>query len=249
MSIIMPSGNNKLDWSPKGKMEKTASAGAVAEVDELLVAAKSVVKAQAIDICPENDVVPEIKDEAPAGEVPADNKPADIKEALEDVKDAVEKAEEVAGVKDEIEIEVEEVGNEKPDLGGTDIVVESKPEEMTACAAKKDSGKKDSGEKDSGEKDSGKKDSGKKDSGVKEASKKDEKKDAEKCDECKKTPCECKKEASTEPAMAKSASTPEEFCKFAMISPENKKKLKDYWVNALGYPADFVSLMIKDYEK
>ena len=223
MSIIMPSGNNKLDWSPKGKMEKTASAGAVAEVDELLVAAKSVIKAQAIEICPENEATePEHKDVTPAGG------PADIKEALEAVEVAVEQvhqkveeAEEVAGVVDEVEVEIGDVSDEnkeieieigdKPAVGGEDIIVESKPEEMTACAAKKDE-KKDADKKDSGKKDSGKK-------------------------------------ASQEPEMAKSASTPEEFCKFAMISPENKKKLKDYWVNALGYPADFVNLMVKDYEK
>ena len=41
----------------------------------------------------------------------------------------------------------------------------------------------------------------------------------------------------------------EEFCKYAKLSPQNRAKLADYWVNMLGYPKDYVSLMTKDYEK
>ena len=244
MSIIMPSGNNKLDWSPKGKMEKTAATGVVAEVDELLAAAKSVIKAQAIDACPVADDKP--ADAFPSEEkpdaFPSEEKPADIKDALKEVEVAVEKVEQAvdqakdaAGVADEIEIEVEDVGAEKPEIeievedgkpavGGEDIIVKSEPE-MSACGGS--------------------------DKEVVEAKKKEEKKDdkkVEKCDKCKKDPCECKK-ASVEPVMPKSSSSTEEFCKFAMVSPENKKKIREYWVNALGYPADFVNLMIKDYEK
>lgn len=50
-------------------------------------------------------------------------------------------------------------------------------------------------------------------------------------------------------AMDKSASTEEEFCRFAKLSPENRKKLANYWVNMLGFPKDYVGLMVKDYEK
>ena len=231
----MPSGNNKLDWSPKnGKIEKTAATGAVAEVDELLAAAKSVVKAQAIEVCPISDEKSESGDldsGSPAVGNLDDGKPVDIKDALEKVEVAVEEAKEVAGV-DEVEIEVSEespsaeieieVGEDGGDKGGEDIVIESKPETEACMASKK---------------------------GVNPFAKKDEKKDEKKCDECKKTPCECKKEASVELTMPKSAASAEEFCKFAMISPENKKKIKAYWINDLGYPADFVNLMIKDYEK
>ena len=45
------------------------------------------------------------------------------------------------------------------------------------------------------------------------------------------------------------ASSPEEFCRFAKISPKNRTKLADYWKNTLGYPADYVDLLTKDYEK
>jgi hypothetical protein len=54
---------------------------------------------------------------------------------------------------------------------------------------------------------------------------------------------------SDEPKMDKSAATEEEFCRFAKLSPENKKKLSNYWVNMLNYPKDYVALMTKDYEK
>jgi len=49
--------------------------------------------------------------------------------------------------------------------------------------------------------------------------------------------------------VSKSASTEEEFCKFAKLSPANKAKLANYWTNMLGYPKDWVDLLTKDYEK
>lgn len=45
------------------------------------------------------------------------------------------------------------------------------------------------------------------------------------------------------------ASSEEEFCKFAKISPKNRAKIANYWKNSLGYPADYVDLLTKDYEK
>jgi hypothetical protein len=40
-----------------------------------------------------------------------------------------------------------------------------------------------------------------------------------------------------------------DWVKVAEISPKNRKKLVDYWSKQLGYPKDFVKLMVKDYEK
>lgn len=57
---------------------------------------------------------------------------------------------------------------------------------------------------------------------------------------------EVKKEAKEE---VKEAAVEEEFCRFGKLSPVNKKKVADYWVNALGFPKDYVNLMVKDYEK
>jgi len=53
-------------------------------------------------------------------------------------------------------------------------------------------------------------------------------------------------EAEEEPVVA---SSEEEFCRFAKISPQNRAKVADYWKNSLGYPPDYVDLLTKDYEK
>ena len=50
----------------------------------------------------------------------------------------------------------------------------------------------------------------------------------------------------SEEGETKEASSSEEFCRYAKLSSGNRKKLVDYWVNALGYPRDFVSLLVKD---
>jgi len=57
----------------------------------------------------------------------------------------------------------------------------------------------------------------------------------------------CGQIAAEEASMDKAASA-EEFCRYSMISGPNRKKLADYWINALGYPKDYVKLMVKDYE-
>lgn len=43
------------------------------------------------------------------------------------------------------------------------------------------------------------------------------------------------------------AASSSKFHKIASLSPENKRKLKDYWVGSLGYDSEFVSMMLKDY--
>jgi hypothetical protein len=47
----------------------------------------------------------------------------------------------------------------------------------------------------------------------------------------------------------KAAGSSSRFYKVAFLSPENKKKLADYWKNALGYDPEYVNLMTTDYEK
>jgi len=39
------------------------------------------------------------------------------------------------------------------------------------------------------------------------------------------------------------------FYKIASLSPDNRKKLADYWVKSLGYDKDYVKMMLKDYDK
>ena len=45
------------------------------------------------------------------------------------------------------------------------------------------------------------------------------------------------------------AGSKDEFVKYAKLSPKNRAKLQNYWVNMLGYPKDYVALMTKNYEK
>lgn len=51
----------------------------------------------------------------------------------------------------------------------------------------------------------------------------------------------------TEAAGTLIAGSSSRFHKIAMLSPANKKKLKDYWVGQLGYDPEFVGMMLKDY--
>jgi hypothetical protein len=60
------------------------------------------------------------------------------------------------------------------------------------------------------------------------------------CEKCECDPCEC------EEVVEAGAN---DWVKVAEISPRNRKKLVDYWSKQLGYPKDFVKLMVKDYEK
>lgn len=55
-------------------------------------------------------------------------------------------------------------------------------------------------------------------------------------------------ETNEEPSIEATASA-NDWVKVSAISPNNRKKLIDYWGNKLGYPKDFVKLMVKDYEK
>ena len=38
------------------------------------------------------------------------------------------------------------------------------------------------------------------------------------------------------------------FVKIAKLSPDNKKKLADYWIKSLGYDSKYVQMMLKDYK-
>jgi len=55
--------------------------------------------------------------------------------------------------------------------------------------------------------------------------------------------------ASSDKKVEKKAAVAEEFLRFSSISPNNRMKLKKYWKEDLGFPADYVALLVKDYEK
>ena len=57
------------------------------------------------------------------------------------------------------------------------------------------------------------------------------------------------KKATKEAGTEKDASSEDDYIKLSMISPKNRQKVVSFWRDMLGYPADYVNLMAKDYEK
>lgn len=213
MSIIVPAGNQKINWSPKNdeKLTKKASIDGVEEVQEeeeenpVYEAAKNFLGGQEAEIVDADvpgvdEVVEEVSEveevEKSVSEAVAEveQKAEEADQKIEAVVEAVEKIDEaVQGVKDAVadaDDEVVEIDEVSGDGDEVEVEVEAVPGE-------------------------------------------------EVIDD----------EIIVETDIDKTASTEEEFCKYAKLSPQNKAKLAKYWVNMLGYPKDYVNLMTKDYEK
>ena len=227
MSImITPAGHKNVDWAPSdNKLKKTASTEDGSEVQEetnpLYEAAKSY-----IEKSQQKEATDDTCEEVEEAE--------EIEEKVGSVADAVKEVEEKADV---AEAKVEAV---QEALGQIDEAVQSVKEvcgEVDAAEAEVDKVDEvddeveieievqdDQGEEDKGEE------------GLVVES------------EPEVEGCGAVAEKAEEVAMDKAASTTEEFCRYSMISEPNRKKLVEYWVNALGYPRDYVKLLVKDYE-
>jgi hypothetical protein len=283
MSMIVPAGNNKLDWSPKEtKLQKVASDGQESsdiEVDALYEAAKGVVEASEGSKCDEcgddcckdcgkgckcEDCKCEGKDkqEKEACGAMTDDEAIvlDVEEVTEDAGGFGEIVEDIAGggLGGGLGEVVEEVAEEGVAQSVSEAVaeVEEKAEaaeavvqevseavdqiEEAVAAVKEVCGAGDEGEE--GEVELEIVEDEECDEGCEDEVPGEEEVDGEVIIEGKEDSDE------DEAAMDKSASA-EEFCKYAKLTPQNRKKLNDYWTNMLGYPKDFVNLMTKDYEK
>ena len=208
MTMIVPAGNNKLDWSPKhDKMVKTASAEGEVEVQEedaLYDAAKKAVEAAKDDkqekeaACGDDDtavIEVEVEDEvASEGEKSVEEAVAEVVQKAEEAEAVVEAVEEAIGKIEEAVGEVKDAVNSE----AVEEAVEEVSEEVSEVPG-------------------------------------EEVVDGDVIVE-------------SEPVDVEAASS-EEFCKFAMLSEPNRKKLVNYWVKQLGYPKDYVALMVKDSEK
>jgi len=220
MSIIVPAGNQKVDWSPKDnkKLTKKASIDGAEEVqaeeeDPVYEAAKDFLGGQEAEVPGVDEVIEEVSEveevEKSVSEAVAEveQKAEEADQKIEAVVEAVEKIDEaVQGVKDAVAdaddevvevIEIDEVSEDKDEdaveaVPGEEVIDDEIIVETEGCV-------------------------------------------------------EAKTEDGT--SMDKVASTEEEFCKYAKLSPQNKAKLARYWVDMLGYPKDYVNLMTKDYEK
>jgi len=239
--MIVPAGNNKLDWSPKAtKLQKTASKGQEGqdiEVDALYEAAKGVIKAAKEEECEnccekckcdpcecedkqEKEACGAMMDDEAiildVEEVPADG----LVEEVEEVSDSKSVSEAVA----EVEAKAEEAEAVVEEVELAIDKIEQAVEEVKSVCGK------------GGE--------------VEEISEEVEETEEETEEDETEVPGEeeVDEDEVIVEGMDKSASA-EEFCKYAKLSSQNRKKLKDYWTNMLGYPKDFVDLMTKDYEK
>jgi len=263
--MIVPAGYKSVKWVPsetKTKLTKTAGIGdevidvveEVADVsgkDALYNAAKEVVDAmdaegmdsdvaeventEVSDVSDVSDdsVVLDIEEEEVVPEEGALDEA--VEEVVEDV--AVDKVEEV------VEKIVEDVAELQDVVQGADAVTEIGEEEVVEVDVEVDvpEDNEEEGLVVESDPDLGcalaKDEAGEKKDGDKEDTVEAE----EEVDE--------KKEGEEDVSMDKSASVDGEFVKFAKLTPSNRKKIISYWKNDLNYPADYVALMAKDYEK
>jgi len=245
--MIVPAGNNKLDWSPKEtKLQKVASDGQEGqdiEVDALYEAAKGVVEAaKECEKCEKCECDPcECKDK---------DKDKEVKEAMFDDQDkaVVLDVEEVTEAPcesspcEEVGEVIEEVSDESSQSVSEAVAeVEAKADQAEAVVEEVVLALEQIEEAVEGVKAVCGKDDEVEEGVEVEVEVEDVPGEEEVDDD------EVIVEGD-EAAMDKSASA-EEFCKYAKLSPQNRKKLNDYWSNMLGYPKDFVNLMTKDYEK
>ncbi len=194
-----------------------------------------------------------VVDGAPeAGKDPVEVAVEKIEEGVAEIKDAQGIPEKTEGA----DIKVEDTGESKSlDIPGkevqdSEIIVKSEPADACACAAAAKSDAKSDAASSSDAKSDKKSDL--------KAEVKEEVKvaasAASSSSDCKdaassSSDAKSDKKAEVKIELEKAASVEEKFCKLSHISPANRKKVTDYWVNMLNYPKDFVALMVKDYEK
>lgn len=231
MSIIMPSGVNKINWSPKSESKVVKVAGSdkgaePVETDSLEAAARDFLGKKAQEVveveCPEPGCDDMIEKEVGGDEtsVVEVSEPSDVEEVTE----TEEPCDEVAV--ESIEVAVEAVEDALEEV--KDAVSEAKgkgvsEDEITEVEIEIP--------------------------GVPET---EEEAEVEEVVEDKEGEIEKESTQYTEMSADEDvtlAGSSEEFCKFAKLSPQNRSKIADYWVNMLGYPKDYVTLLTKDYEK
>jgi len=240
--MIVPAGNKMPDWSPKAtKMQKLASDGQEVqdqEVDPLLEAAKGFVEAGKEEVKEASEEEAEIKEASDCGEMAQDDSVVldvvedEVGDNVEDVVEDEAPAQSVSEAVAEVEAKAEEAEEVVAQVEEAIEKIEEAVQEVREVASGVDDAVDEVSDEEVVDED-----------GV-DAIPGEEVVDTEVIVES--SPCDLA--AETEEGMDKSAAS-EEFCKFAKLSPQNRKKLSNYWTNMLGYPRDYVNLMTKDYEK
>jgi len=242
MSYIVPSGKNKPQWVPSPKATKTASATATGEVkaepeveENIYFAAikdlKSVKEAQSLqesvqeakEALDKVEVAVETIQQAVAPAVGALGAPSGVPGAAEALGVGAPGAPGELGAPGAPE---SPLGSPEPSpseaLGGSPVVDEVEIELSPEAPA--DGVAKDGDEK--------------KETAIPGLKSEEPKSEEPKSEEPKSEPKEEKEASSDEP----------KFVRLAKISPENRKDLRDYWANKLGFPKEYVDAMVADYE-
>jgi len=227
---IMPSGNGSRDWLPKLQVKTASTNGAgsqeeVVEADSLLEAAQKVVANMASSDCCGGD---DFEGAAPQFET-NDNEFADDGVGFEGDVDPVadETATGDSAAIEALEVAKNAIGDAVEALGGDtdEVEMEIEVEDGDVEVEIEDEDLEE-------------------DDLIAEGT-------TEKCcPNCKKPgPCKCDTEdcCTSDEDMAVSASS-DDWVRTSAISPKNRKQVYDYWSKQLGYPKDFVKLMVKDYE-
>ena len=243
MTMIVPAGNKKIDWSPKEtKLEKTAATSVSQDIEDnnpLYIAAKKYLEAKADgetcdtgkkcpcecidDKCKEDKK--EVKAGTEFGAKPANEAPAN-EAPLKDESGAIIEIETPEGEKkeddgkDKIEVAVEKIDDAVVELKDAVGMVNEAEEEEVEIEIDDISAPSIPGKEDS--------------------------KDGLLVESDPMSNCACAEKQEVE--INKEASTDDDFCKYAKLSPANKMKLAKYWKD-LGFPKEYVDLMTKDYEK
>lgn len=269
MSIITPVGYNNFEWVPSGKKEGLSKQASVGEPtvhetfkDALYQAAAKFVKAQAekeseaeAEVTPKDDVK-EVKGENPFPKKEekddksdkddaskdkndkAESTPevkeevsVDVQKAVSELVEKAEKAEDIAAKVNDAVAGLEDVANEIRDaVGATEAVIDV---DKTNTEGENASEGLDSGTPDEIEieisDDNALDGSAPTDMPGTSATPSDEliKSTTDENADC--TVC---------------ATAPSDFIKTAELSSETKKKLRSYWITQLGYPKEYVDLML-----
>ena len=260
MSLIFSAGNKRPQWAgpaPK-KQVKTAQVGGLpeetnVEEDSMLEAIRNVpgvgldviVKDTLTELDTPEVITPEVTIEespkvdglpsetSPAGaeavtpETPEAKAVEEVKVKLDEAQQAVEKLEAVTKGEEVTEVGAE--GEITAPVDEVEVELETKPEgeEVSIPGVKEDKSEDKSEDKVEDKKEKKEKAEVKKESTEKSG----EKQEKEGCGGCGAT-----------------ASTTQSFVRVAKLSSKNRSDLRDYWLNALGFPSEYVDEMLKDYE-
>jgi len=237
MSVIVPAGSNRREWVPENPMVKTASTEVEEQPrDELLEAAMGVLDRQA----EQEEVVVEAAENCEKCHKCADDCECEKEACIASEEDEVE-----------VDVEVDVEPSEDPDevleeVKEDGIVTEEEEEVVEEAAIEKIKGAVETIEVALEEVEDAEEALGKVKEAIGTVEEVHEEMNEDKNDEVSFTEEVIEDSVEEEPVVA---SSEEEFCRFAKISPKNRAKVADYWKNSLGYPSDYVDLLTKDYEK